>query len=608
MAVKTPKYAFLSEAGKLINTGISRSIILSGNIYDLFLPISSDSTDTAPNEDDYIPLVPFLCQKWNVSGFILLVYELNGPIRFTSEADRNRLKIAYGRWKQQTDDGLPLLDAPQISPQFDEYLHDATGNPTVALEFLRQLCMLSRARGKQPFLKENLLILIEAADMLLPEGEIPRLSAADRHRVSIVQDWFLDPAFINAGDAVIFIAESRSLVNSQITRLPQVVSVDIPAPDMEARKHFISWFNQARKRQDVSANRGKDLRLWGTQEQLALLTAGLTLHALRQLLMLACYTGEKLQPSTVIDKVADFIQSQLGEDVVEFKKPGHGLKDVVGNRKLVAFLREKLRPRIQSTGVDAIAGAAVGGPIGCGKTFIFEGLAGDLDMPVLVLKNIRSQWFGQTDVIFERLRRLLMVLVKAMIFVDEADTQFGGVDKDAHATERRLTGKVQAMMSDPQLRGHITWLLMTARIYNLSPDLRREGRVGDLIIPVLDPEGEDREAFIRWSVSDVYGHKLDPTVMDKLREITEGYSAASFASLRSDLRAEAKEDQLTLDQIIEVAEDRILPNVGAIRRYQTLQALINCTRKSLLPMDYSPELREKWAQEIRSLEQSGMVG
>lgn len=608
MAVKIPKYAFLSETGKLINTGISRSIILSGNIYDLFLPTSSDSSDTASNEVDYIPLVPFLCQKWNVPGFILLVYELNGPIRFTSETDRNRLKAAYGRWKQQTDDGLPLLDDPQISPQFDEYLHDATGNSTVALEFLRQLCMLSRTKGKQPLLKENLLILIEAADMLLPEGEIPRLSAADRHRVSIVQDWFLDPAFINAGDAVIFIAESRSLVNSQITRLPQVVSVDIPAPDMEARKHFISWFNQARKRQDISTNRGKDLHLWGTQEQLALLTAGLTLHALRQLLMLACYTGEKLQPSTVIDKVADFIQSQLGEDVVEFKKPGHRLKDVVGNRKLVAFLREKLRPRIQSTGVDAIAGAAVGGPIGCGKTFIFEGLAGDLDMPVLVLKNIRSQWFGQTDVIFERLRRLLMVLVKAMIFVDEADTQFGGVDKDAHATERRLTGKIQAMMSDPQLRGHITWLLMTARIYNLSPDLRREGRVGDLIIPVLDPEGEDREAFIRWAVSDVYGHKLDTTVIDKLREITEGYSAASFASLRSDLRAEAKEDQLTLDQIIEVAEDRILPNVGAIRHYQTLQALINCTRKSLLPMDYSHELREKWAQEIRLLEQNGMVG
>ena len=119
-------------------------------------------------------------------------------------------------------------------------------------------------------------------------------------------------------------------------------------------------------------------------------------------------------------------------------------------------------------------------------------------MPVLVLKNIRSQWFGQTDVIFERLRRVLEALEKVVIFVDEADTQFGGVGEGAHETERRLTGKVQGMMSDPMLRGKVIWLLMTARIHLLSPDIRRPGRVGDLIIPVLDPEGQDRLDFIKW--------------------------------------------------------------------------------------------------------------
>ena len=51
------------------------------------------------------------------------------------------------------------------------------------------------------------------------------------------------------------------------------------------------------------------------------------------------------------------------------------------------------------------------------------------------------------------------------------------------------------MMSDPKMRGKVIWLLVTARIHMLSPDLRRPGRVGDLIIPTLDPEGEDREAF-----------------------------------------------------------------------------------------------------------------
>ena len=41
----------------------------------------------------------------------------------------------------------------------------------------------------------------------------------------------------------------------------------------------------------------------------------------------------------------------------------------------------------------------MGGAIGSGKTFIFEAVAAELDMVVLVLKNIRSQWYGQTDVL-----------------------------------------------------------------------------------------------------------------------------------------------------------------------------------------------------------------
>ena len=164
---------------------------------------------------------------------------------------------------------------------------------------------------------------------------------------------------------------------------------------------------------------------------------------------------------------------------------------------------EEILPRFQSSGPDALPGAAVSGPIGSGKTFIFEALAAELDMVVLTLKNIRSKWYGQTDVIFERLRRVLNALDKAMIFMDEADTQMGSVGPETHDTERRLTGKIQAMMSDPAMRGRIVWLLMTARIHLLSPDLRRPGRVGDLIIPVLDPQGEDRMEFINWMISPV---------------------------------------------------------------------------------------------------------
>ena len=613
----------------LINSGTSRSLVLSGNIHDLFFRREEDDTD-------YIPLVPFLSRSWDIPGFILIVYELNGPIRFAQETEREKVKQAFNLWRGTTEPALDIntstgtprttqastssrrtppiyLDAvtEPSDASFSQYMNDAIGSPTLALELLRQFCLLSRstnAQGKK-LLSEKLIILIEAADMLLPEGEIRSLSQPDRHRVSIVQDWISDSNFMNGNDTVIFIAESPSLVNSRIIRLPQVVTVEIPAPGMAERQHFISWFNNTPKLIE------KPLNLWGSQAQLAMLTAGLSLQALRQMLLSSCYSGEKLQAEDVIEKVSEFIQTQLGEDVVEFKKPAHSLKDIVGNQKLVDFLKTQLIPRITSTGPDAIPGMSVCGPIGSGKTFIFEGLAGELDIPVLVLKNIRSMWFGQTDVIFERLRRLLMALVKVLIFVDEADTQFGGVEQDAHSTERRLTGKIQAMMSDPQLRGNITWLLMTARIYNLSPDLRREGRVGDIVVPVLDPSGEDREAFLRWTIAKVSRGSLSDDAVERLLKVTEAYSAASFASLRSDLEATSllkkdseTTDKLTLDEIIAVAEDRILPNIGPIRQYQTLQALLNCTRKSLLPGDYSPEIRDSWVKQIAQLEAIGVRG
>ena len=48
----------------IINSGTSHSLVLSGNIHDLFFVRDGDDTD-------YIPLVPFLTRSWDIPGFIL---------------------------------------------------------------------------------------------------------------------------------------------------------------------------------------------------------------------------------------------------------------------------------------------------------------------------------------------------------------------------------------------------------------------------------------------------------------------------------------------------------------------------------------------------------
>jgi SpoVK/Ycf46/Vps4 family AAA+-type ATPase len=333
-------------------------------------------------------------------------------------------------------------------------------------------------------------------------------------------------------------------------------------------------------------------------------TAGLSLHALRQLVLVSDYLNKPIDRKDTTAQVEAFIQAQLGEDVVEFNKPEHTLNDVMGFSQLKTFLSEYMLPRLRLGDDRALPGAAVAGPIGSGKTFIFEAVAAEMDMPVLVLKNIRSQWFGQTDVIFERLRRVLESLEKVVIFVDEADTQFGGVGSEAHETERRLTGKIQGMMSDPRLRGKIIWLLMTARIHRLSADIRRPGRVGDLIIPILDPIGEDRIEFIRWMIKPT-GIESDELVRWLDQEgLEKDMSSAGYSALRSQFKALPPKDEAALKAVI---YDFLQPAIRQTRRYQTLQALVNCTRRSLLPNpDVTEQERTQWEQEIRALEAVGI--
>ena len=637
-----PSYPFFAEFARIVNAGQSRSILLTGNVADLF-HVRTAAPGAAPNANttplgEYHPLLGFLAHRCAVPGVVLLVYELNGVIRIQNPDDAETLKQAWVAWQAGSDaDTLQLLalsDAKRqkqreaLAAEYDRNLRESIGQPSVAFEFLRQLTILSRATGPsgRHYLDKELFIIVEAADMVVPagKGDIADLAPADRQRVLTLFDWFTDPAFMNARDTVVLIAESRSTLHPRITGIPSVLSVSIPAPDAAAREHYIRWFLADRSPPPAPSSADAIAPIAAPARPsrplpnlavpiptLAQATAGLSLHALRQLLLGAAHTGEPLGPAQVTGKVVAFIASQLGEDVVEFKKPEHSLDDVIGFTKLKAFLREELIPRFRATGSEALPGAAVAGPIGGGKTFIFEAVAAALDLPVLTLKNIRSQWYGQTDVIFERLRRVLEALGKCVIFVDEADTQFGGVGADAHETERRLTGKIQQMMSDPKLRGRVIWLLMTARIHLLSPDIRRPGRVGDLIIPVLDPDGDDRTAFLNWTLRGMLPKSTPEADITALASLTTDYSAAAYASLRSNLKARqmlaSAGAPLTVEQIRAVIADQLQPAIGPTRRYQTLQALINCTRRALLPdPNVTDETRLAWENEIRLLESRGI--
>src|SRR5690606_32219002 len=117
--------------------------------------------------------------------------------------------------------------------------------------------------------------------------------------------------FMDAGDSVVLVAESRSLIHPRVARLPQVLSVEVKPPTAAERLEFIDAYLAQSKAPP---------KLWAESKTLADFTAGLSMHALRQLLAGASYTSETITPAHVTDQVEQFIQSQVGEEVVEFKK------------------------------------------------------------------------------------------------------------------------------------------------------------------------------------------------------------------------------------------------------------------------------------------------
>ncbi len=288
-----------------------------------------------------------------------------------SEEHRLKLREAWAAWKTGVDlNTLAIKDMTAESSkielrrkEFDQYMRDAIGNATQALEFLRQLTICSRTS-----LRENLLIFIEAADMMLPagDGDVARMNDMQVRRVAIMTDWFSDPLFFSGRDSVCLVAESRSLIHPRVSRLPQVISVDIPSPDLATRKHFIQWHrNQPSTNAIPVSDSAGEVTGSGNGptevDSLGEATAGLSIHALRQLMLASTYFRRPVSRDDVVRQVEQFIQSQLGEDVVEFKKPKHTLKDIVGFTNLKKFLEEYMMPRLKLPDDRALPGLRLPG-------------------------------------------------------------------------------------------------------------------------------------------------------------------------------------------------------------------------------------------------------
>ena len=177
------------------------------------------------------------------------------------------------------------------------------------------------------------------------------------------------------------------------------------------------------------------------------------------------------------------------------------------------FLREDLALWRAGDLAAIPMGYLVCGPVGTGKTYLVECLAGEAGIPVVKLRNFRDKWVGSTEGNLERIFRLLSALGRCYVFLDEADQALGRRDAGAGASDGGLSGRIYSMfakeMSNPANRGRLVWVLASSRPDLIEVDLKRPGRV-DVQLPLFPTATEEESAALLRALCRRRGVELAP--------------------------------------------------------------------------------------------------
>ena len=172
--------------------------------------------------------------------------------------------------------------------------------------------------------------------------------------------------------------------------------------------------------------------------------------------------------------------------LIEFIESKRTLHDLHGQEKLRTWLRQDIALWRAGDLRALPMGYLICGPVGTGKTYLVECLAGEAGVPVVKIKNFRDRWVGSTEANLEKIFRLLQALTRCFVFIDEADQALG--KRDSGANDGGLSGRIYSMMaaemSRPENRGRIIWVLASSRPDLIEVDLKRPGRV-DVKIPIF---------------------------------------------------------------------------------------------------------------------------
>lgn len=221
---------------------------------------------------------------------------------------------------------------------------------------------------------------------------------------------------------------------------------------------------------------------------------GATLSSVETLVRRREFEKSPLAPEDVGRLKRNLVERDC-EGLIAFVEPDRTLQQVMGLHEVKGWLRDDLALWRRNELAAMPMGYLFCGPVGTGKTYLAECLAGEAGVPMVVLRNFRDKWVGSTEANLEKIFALLHALGRCLVFVDEADQALGkreGGSGDSGVSSR-VYSMMAAEMSDTRNRGKILWVLASSRPDLIEVDLKRPGRI-DIKIPLF-PTTNSKEGF-----------------------------------------------------------------------------------------------------------------
>jgi len=317
---------------------------------------------------------------------------------------------------------------------------------------------------------------------VLPQSLNHELSAI----ASIIRSWGSDTTLAAQGQAVFLQADRINNLHPLVANNPRAADIEIPLPDPAELAGAL---------QVLAPECPKALGGITDFSRIAARLAGTSIAALEAFLRRRNHAGSPLGDADLGELRKALVERDAGE-LIDFIEPDRTLDDVIG----LEGVKTRLKQDLELWRQDEIEAMPMGylfcGPVGTGKTYLAECLAGEAGVPVVTLRNFRDRWVGSTEANLEKIFALLHALGRCIVFIDEADQALGrrASGSGDSGVSSRVYSMIAAEMSDTRNRGKILWVLASSRPDLIEVDLKRPGRV-DVKVPIF-PTATHEEGMI----------------------------------------------------------------------------------------------------------------